>query len=95
MLLRADPEKGKVVGGVQVADSAPRLPRQLVDKASVLYCSGIIQGAANWDAYRVGSKDKQDDSVLTLINAHLTVACRILSLPSWLTTMTPVTPLCD
>ena len=43
MLLGSDAQEGQVILGVNVADRAARLGRQLVEQASVLHCCGIIQ----------------------------------------------------
>lgn len=67
MLVGSDSEERQVIGGVQVPHSTPSLGSKLLDLTSILHCSGIVQGGANWNAYTI-SKHKERN---ILINAHL------------------------
>lgn len=50
MFLRSDPEESQVVLGVNVPDRALSLHGQLVEKAGILNCCGVVQGCSDWNA---------------------------------------------
>ena len=51
VLLRADPQEGEVVLGVDVSHGAPGLHHQLVDEGRVLHRAGVVQSRLDGDPW--------------------------------------------